>query len=247
QDPNDEPAENLFNRLCITRNLSLQNQLENKEADIMLRKIKKQKLVTPPFKLPENWICTNLIEICEYLVDCHNKTAPYVDAGIPIIRTTNIRNRNFQEQDLKFVNKETYEFWSRRCAPQPGDIIFTREAPMGEALIIPPNVQWCLGQRTMLIRVMHEFISNEFILLALTEPLLLERASKHAVGLTVKHLRVGDVETLNIPLPPLNEQYRIVAKVKILLSLCDKAQKKIKSAQQTQLHLADALTEAAIN
>lgn len=247
QDPNDEPAENLFNRLCITRNLSLQNQLENKEADIMLRKIKKTKPATPPFKLPENWICTNLIEICEYLVDCHNKTAPYVDAGIPIIRTTNIRNRNFQEQDLKFVKKETYEFWSRRCTPQPGDIIFTREAPMGEALIIPPNVQWCLGQRTMLIRVMHEFISNEFILLALTEPLLLERASKHAVGLTVKHLRVGDVETLNIPLPPLNEQYRIVAKVKILLSLCDKAQKKIKSAQQTQLHLADALTDAAIN
>ncbi|HEG1790955.1 TPA: restriction endonuclease subunit S [Escherichia coli] len=247
QDPNDEPAENLFNRLCITRNLSLQNQLENKEADIMLRKIKKTKPATPPFKLPENWICTNLIEICEYLVDCHNKTAPYVDAGIPIIRTTNIRNRNFQEQDLKFVNKETYEFWSRRCTPQPGDIIFTREAPMGEALIIPPNVQWCLGQRTMLIRVMHEFISNEFILLALTEPLLLERASKHAVGLTVKHLRVGDVETLNIPLPPLNEQYRIVAKVKILLSLCDKAQKKIKSAQQTQLHLADALTDAAVN
>lgn len=247
QDPNDEPAENLFNRLCITRNLSLQNQLKNKEADIMLRKIKKTKPVTPPFKLPENWICTNLIEICEYLVDCHNKTAPYVDAGIPIIRTTNIRNRNFQEQDLKFVNKETYEFWSRRCTPQPGDIIFTREAPMGEALIIPPNVQWCLGQRTMLIRVMHEFISNEFILLALTEPLLLERASKHAVGLTVKHLRVGDVETLNIPLSPLNEQYRIVAKVKILLSLCDKAQKKIKSAKQTQLHLADALTNAAIN
>ncbi|EPF1110377.1 restriction endonuclease subunit S [Escherichia coli] len=87
----------------------------------------------------------------------------------------------------------------------------------------------------------------EWSWLALTEPLLLERASKHAVGLTVKHLRVGDVETLNIPLPPLNEQYRIVAKVKILLSLCDKAQKKIKSAQQTQLHLADALTEAAIN
>jgi type I restriction enzyme S subunit len=67
---------------------------------------------------------------------------------------------------------------------------------------IEPNVKWCLGQRTMLIRVMHEFVSNEFLLLALTEPHLLE-TSVNAVGLTVKHLRVGDVENLNIPLPPL--------------------------------------------
>lgn len=99
----------------------------------------------------------------------------------------------------------------------------------------------------MLIRVMHEFVSNEFILLALTEPHLLERASENAVGLTVKHLRVGDVENLNIPLPPLNEQYRIIDKVNILFEYCNKLKSNIKKSQQTQLHLADALTDAAIN
>ncbi|HGO5392866.1 TPA: restriction endonuclease subunit S, partial [Klebsiella michiganensis] len=206
QDPNDSSAEILLEQLSTSRNKKLrQQQADNKEAETMLRKINKLKKAKPPFRLPNNWTTVHLIELCEYLVDCHNKTAPYTDTGIPIIRTTNIRERRFLEQDLKFISQETYDFWSKRCPPSPGDIIFTREAPMGEALIIPPNVKWCLGQRTMLIRVMHEFVSNEFLLLALTEPHLLERASVNAVGLTVKHLRVGDVENLNIPLPPLNE------------------------------------------
>ncbi|MDM6926513.1 restriction endonuclease subunit S, partial [Klebsiella michiganensis] len=209
QDPNDSSAEILLEQLSTSRNKKLRQQpADNKEAETMLRKINKLKKAKPPFRLPNNWTTVHLIELCEYLVDCHNKTAPYTDTGIPIIRTTNIRERRFLEQDLKFISQETYDFWSKRCPPSPGDIIFTREAPMGEALIIPPNVKWCLGQRTMLIRVMHEFVSNEFLLLALTEPHLLERASVNAVGLTVKHLRVGDVENLNIPLPPLNEQYR---------------------------------------
>ncbi|WLP17596.1 restriction endonuclease subunit S [Klebsiella michiganensis] len=248
QDPNDSSAEILLEQLSTSRNKKLrQQQADNKEAETMLRKINKLKKAKPPFRLPNNWTTVHLIELCEYLVDCHNKTAPYTDTGIPIIRTTNIRERRFLEQDLKFISQETYDFWSKRCPPSPGDIIFTREAPMGEALIIPPNVKWCLGQRTMLIRVMHEFVSNEFLLLALTEPHLLERASVNAVGLTVKHLRVGDVENLNIPLPPLNEQYRIIDKVNILFEYCNKLKSNIKASQQTQLHLADDLTDAAIN
>lgn len=248
QDPNDSSAEVLLKQLSTSRNEKLkQQQSDNKEAETMLRKLNKLKKAKPPFRLPYNWTAVHLIELCEYLVDCHNKTAPYTNTGIPIIRTTNIRERRFLEQDLKFISQETYDFWSKRCPPSPGDIIFTREAPMGEALIIPPNVKWCLGQRTMLIRVMHEFVSNEFILLALTEPHLLERASENAVGLTVKHLRVGDVENLNIPLPPLNEQYRIIDKVNILFEYCNKLKSNIKKSQQTQLHLADALTDAAIN
>ncbi|EIV7687560.1 restriction endonuclease subunit S [Salmonella enterica] len=248
QDPHDSSAEVLLEQLSTSRNKKLrQQQTGNKEAETMLRKINKLKKAKPPFRLPHNWTTVHLIELCEYLVDCHNKTAPYTNTGIPIIRTTNIRERRFLEQDLKFISQETYDFWSKRCPPSPGDIIFTREAPMGEALIIPPNVKWCLGQRTMLIRVMHKFVSNEFILLALTEPHLLERASENAVGLTVKHLRVGDVENLNIPLPPLNEQHRIIDKVNILFEYCNKLKSNIKIAQQTQLHLADALTDAAIN
>ena len=247
QNPNDEPAAKLIERLISVRDKWLEDSSKlNPEAKTMIRKLKKLKEPQAPFALPKSWHCVHLIQLSKLLVDCHNKTAPYEVSGIPIIRTTNIRNRTFVSNDLKFVNADTYDYWSRRCPPESGDIMFTREAPMGEALIVPDAVKWCLGQRTMLIRPMHEFVSNKFLLLALTEPHLLARASEHAVGLTVKHLRVGDVENLNIPLPPLEEQHRIVAKVDELMTLCDKLKARLTDAQTTKLHLTDAIVEQAL-
>lgn len=55
------------------------------------------------------------------------------------------------------------------------------------------------------------------------------------------------VSDLVFPLPPLEEQYRIVANVDELMSLCDQLKSRLHSVQQTQLHLADALTDAALN
>lgn len=111
---------------------------------------------------------------------------------------------------------------------------------------LPDGVTFCLGQRTMLIRPIHEFIDNQYLLIALTEPHLLERASEHAIGSTVKHLRVGDVERLAVPLPPLAEQRRIVAKVTELLALCDQLKARIAAARGKHAQLAQTLVEAAV-
>jgi type I restriction enzyme S subunit len=243
QDSNDEPASELLEKLRRARlDLYESNNKNNPEIITMIRKLNKLSLpVTAPFELPKTWIAVHLLECCEYLVDCHNKTATYQELGIPIIRTTNIRDRQIRYQDMKYVGYSTYEFWARRCPPLSGDIIFTREAPMGEAAIIPKGMTCCLGQRTMLIRPMHKFICNKYLLIALTEPHLLERASSEAIGSTVKHLRVGDVEELSIPLPPLAEQRRIVAKIDKLMALCDELDRAIEAATNQQTALLDAV------
>lgn len=114
---------------------------------------------------------------------------------------------------------------------------------MGEAAIIPPGAKFCLGQRTMLIRPMHEFIEKEYLLLALTEPHLLERAIPSAIGSTVKHLRVGDVEGLSIPLPPLAEQSRIVTRITQLRRLCVDLRQRLAEREVVQARLAEALVQ----
>ena len=117
---------------------------------------------------------------------------------------------------------------------------------MGEAAIIPPGAKYCLGQRTMLVRPMHEFIDKEYLLLALTEPHLLERAAPSAIGSTVKHLRVGDVEGLTIPLPPLPEQSRIVTRITTLRRLCTDLRQRLVSARTQQASLAEVLVQGAV-
>lgn len=247
QRDDDEHAGQLMARLRESRNaMYATGGIDNPETRTMQRKLAELNPPVAPFPLPKGWATVSLIDCCLYLVDCHNKTAPYADKGIPIIRTSNIRERHFRMDDVRFVTEATYEFWSRRCPPRPGDIIFTREAPMGEAAIVPDGVTFCLGQRTMLIRPIHEFIDNQYLLIALTEPHLLERAAEHAIGSTVKHLRVGDVERLAVPLPPLAEQRRIVAKVTELLALCDQLKARIAAARAKQAQLAQALVEQAV-
>ncbi|MCK3836622.1 MULTISPECIES: restriction endonuclease subunit S [Pseudomonas] len=181
--------------------------------------------------LPASWCWAELEDVSLLIADCHNKTAPYEKDGIPLIRTSNIRDGSFLWTDLRYVNEDTYRFWSRRCVPEPGDIVFTREAPMGEAAIIPEGKIICLGQRTMLIRCIEECTSAEFVLLALRDPKFKVRSEKLAVGTGVKHYRVGDVSDLLIPVPTKAEQTEIVRRVKKLFTFADQLEARAKAAQ----------------
>ena len=168
--------------------------------------------------LPEGWVWASAVQACEPVIDCHNKTAPYTASGIPLVRTSNIRGGRLLLKDVRYVNQSTYDFWSRRCPPEPGDVLFTREAPMGEAAIIPPRLKLCMGQRMMLMRP-SSAITAQFLLFALMSPVINRQIERIAVGTGVKHLRVGDVELLPIPIPPRSEQDRIVAEIDRRFSL----------------------------
>ncbi|ART48550.1 restriction endonuclease subunit S [Acidovorax carolinensis] len=193
-------------------------------------------------KLPEGWTWASAVQACEQVVDCHNKTAPYTSTGIPLVRTTNIKDGRLLLDDTRYVDQPTYEFWSRRCPPEPGDVLFTREAPMGEAGIIPPGVKLCLGQRTMLMRP-SPAISSSFLLSALLSPVVKDLIDRVAVGSGVKHLRVGDVERLPVPLPPVGEQARIVAEVDRHLSIL----REVEAEVDANLQRAQALRQATLS
>lgn len=194
---------------------------ELKEAQTMRKKLKKQKIQSPGRNIPNNWTWGSFLQISQAVVDCHNKTAPYIHDGIHLVRTTDIRNGEMDLRNTKKISQETYDYWARRMPPIAGDIFFTREAPMGEAAIVPENEKVCLGQRTMLIRLFDECFDNEFLIYAIYSPSFISRMSDVGVGATVKHLRVGGVEDLLVPVPPIEEQTITVRKIKELFHLCD--------------------------
>jgi type I restriction enzyme S subunit len=195
-------------------------------------------------ELPEGWVWASAAQACDPVVDCHNKTAPYTSTGIPLVRTTNIRDGQLLLDGVRFVDEPTYAFWSRRCPPEPGDVLFTREAPMGEAATIPTGLKLCLGQRTMLMRP-SAAISSAYLLSALTSPVVQRLIQASAVGSGVKHLRVGDVERLPIPLPPLAEQHRIVAEADRRLSLIRVAEAQVAANLARAQRLRQSILQAA--
>lgn len=86
--------------------------------------------------MAQDWPRVKVSEVCESIVDCVNKAAKVVEHVTPykMIRTTNVRDGYVNVSEVRHVDKNTYEQWTRRQVPQPGDVILTREAPLGEVM-----------------------------------------------------------------------------------------------------------------
>lgn len=137
------------------------------------------------------------------VVDCEHRTAPREDEepfGFSI-GTRSIRGGRIRLEEAKPVSKETYLAWTRRATPEPGDLILSREAPMGEVGGVPDGVPICLGQRTVLLRLDRDRVDQRFLLYVLMSPASQQWIQENSVGSTVRHINVADVR--RIPLPPL--------------------------------------------
>jgi type I restriction enzyme, S subunit len=211
---------------------------EQKEALAMLKKLRIQQVGAPETSLPRHWTWASLLEIAKVIIDCDHKTPAYSDSGIHLIRTTDIRNGVMRLDTTKKVSKESHLARSRRLTPQDGDIFFTREAPMGEAAIVPDGQSVCLGQRLMLIRLFTELFSNRFLIYVIQSPSFQKRMQVAAIGMTVKHINVGDVENLVVPVPPKVEQDRIVTIVDALFRMCDHYAAQLSRKQRIATNLA---------
>ena len=248
QNPADEPASALLQRIAKGRTALLEAGYPNPaEAKTQKKKQLQQAVPSGLPHIPQGWEWATLQQCSLMVIDCKNKTAPYSSTGIRLIRTTNVRDGELNANDQKYVTKSTYEAWSLRAKPEPGDILITREAPMGEVCLIPEGERICLGQRMMLARLVPETIHPGFLLYSLRDPDLMERVQDKPLGMTVQHLRVGGVETLLIPLPPLGEQHRIVARVDALMALCDRLEAALRAADNTRARLLEALLADALN
>ncbi|MEZ2399988.1 restriction endonuclease subunit S [Raoultella planticola] len=227
-----ECVDNVLHNIQKEKKSWIKNNPDHNEVKRVLKRVKEYSNQTKlnEVKLPEMWSWSQLEECVLMIVDCHNKTAPYSNVGLPLIRTSNIRDGKFIWDNLKFVSDDTYKYWSRRCPPEPGDIIFTREAPMGEAAIIPPKHKLCLGQRTMLIRPVERYMSAKFLLISLMDPNFRKRSEELAVGTGVKHYRIGDVSNLVIAVPPTEEQTEVVRHVEQLFDFADSIEQKANAA-----------------
>ena len=151
-----------------------------------------------------------LKDVTSHIVDSEHKSAPESDAGYPYIKTSDIENGRIDFDDVSYVDKDAYEEWTQRLTPQPGDIVITREAPVGRVGFIADGRQICLGQRTVLIRPDPDHIDNQFLRYLLLTDDIQNRLNSLSTGSTVDHLNMSDLRSLELPsLPDLKTQKKI--------------------------------------
>ncbi|MFZ6733616.1 restriction endonuclease subunit S [Undibacterium sp. Ji42W] len=162
--------------------------------------------------MSSEWPFVMVEDVCELIVDCVNKTAPIVTEVTPyrMIRTTNVRNGRIDLSGCKFVKQETYKTWTRRAQLNYGDVVLTREAPIGEVGMVTEAEGVFLGQRLMQYRVNPQSLDARFLLYSFLSPSLQQQFGSHeGSGSVVSHIRVGDCFKFKLKLPPLEVQQGI--------------------------------------
>lgn len=161
-----------------------------------------------PIANPKNWPIAEIGGVCDLVVDCVNRTAPIVEGPTPfkMIRTTNVRGGRIDTRDVRYVTEQIFHRWNRRATPQPGDVLLTREAPVGEAGMLTTADNVFLGQRLMLYRANPKLITPEYLLFSFRSKFLQRQFAANGSGSTVKHLPLPVCKSFRVLLPPVQLQ-----------------------------------------
>ena len=135
-------------------------------------------------EIPEHWDFRRIKNCC-LIVDCKNRTPdPNPDGEYIVVRTTCIRDGSFSYEGSYHTNAENFKEWTAKGQPQHGDIFFTREAPMGEACLVPDTDNLCMGQRVMFFRPL-DGSDPRYILYSIYGPLAREYIAVSYTHLTL--------------------------------------------------------------
>ncbi|WP_343651541.1 restriction endonuclease subunit S [Herbaspirillum sp.] len=163
-------------------------------------------------EVPAHWEMKRLKDCGCEVVDCKNRTPePHDDGDYFVVRTSCVKDGQFHPEPGYQTDEANFIEWTAKGRPRAGDVLFTREAPTGEACLAPEGLEFCLGQRMMYIRPLERVLLSEFLLYSIYGGLARERISEKSKGSTVGHLRVGEVGELPLLLPPLDEQREVIA------------------------------------
>lgn len=171
-----------------------------------------------------------LRHVLHRIVDCEHKTAPYVEGGeFWILRTSSVKRGEIDWSGAYTTGASSYKAWTQRAVPDPGDVIFTREAPVGEAAVIPPGRKVALGQRTVLMKLRNEIMCPQFLVHQIYGGLPRERIALATQGSTVGHFNMDDIGWMRVAVPELDVQRRVVAQIEEVRRNSDEAARKARN------------------
>ena len=151
-----------------------------------------------------------LLELCDY-VDYRGKTPSKVDDGIFLVTAKNIRKGYIDYDNSKeYISEDDYEEVMHRGKPQIGDVLITTEAPLGNVAQID-NENIALAQRVIKYRPKDERLNSSYLKYILLGGEFQIRLEKEATGATAKGIKGSKLHKMQIPLPSLQEQQRIVS------------------------------------
>jgi type I restriction enzyme S subunit len=242
QDEKDEPTEILLERSDASRRAvaRMDRRADGGQQTLLASDDR--------WPVPLSWAWRGLADLALF-IDYRGQTPTKTDRGVRLITAKNVRPGVISRTPEEFISATNYDKWMTRGFPAGGDVLFTTEAPMGNAAVVRFTERFALAQRVICFSLYGALIP-EFLTLQLLAVPFRNILWKTATGLTAKGIKGAKLKRLPVAVPPLAEQERIVAKVRELMSLCDDLEAQIEAgrvarAALLEATLRDALAECA--
>jgi len=232
QDPNDEPAEELFARIEST-----------KEKLIKQRTIKRVAVAANPSgddaePLPPGWLWTRLGNSFDVRDGTHD-TPKYTTEGFPLITSKNIYSGSLLFDGVNLISEKDHRQISERSRVDRGDILFAMIGSIGNPVIVDTDREFSI--KNVALFKYYAAVDSEPRFLLLYLKLVAEEMKAKAAGGVQSFVSLSFLRNYLFPLPPLAEQRRIVAKVEQLMALVDALEQQLAASRATAANLLTAL------
>ncbi|MCU7796493.1 MAG: restriction endonuclease subunit S [Candidatus Thiodiazotropha sp. (ex Myrtea spinifera)] len=241
QDPNDEPVSELLDRASgekLRLGEKWKYRLTKKEV----------KVVSVQANLPKTW---GLVKINEFAWVKGGKRMPKGTSFSALktphiyIRVTDMKNLSVSQEDLQYIDDDLHELLSRYIIEKEDLFVVIVGATIGKVGRVPAELDGAhLTENAA--KLMFRHVNQDYMLIALQSGFIKNQFIEKTYEQAQPKLALERIETTLVPMPPLAEQQRIVAKVDELMALCDALKARIQVAQTTQVHLADGVVEQAV-
>jgi len=240
QDPKDQPASELLKEIeAAKKRLVKEGKIRKQEP---LAPIKPEEI---PYEVPKGWKWVKLDDISEYIQ--RGKSPKYSDEiMIPIISQKCVQWSGFNKDVVKFIEPQSINQYQEERFIKPGDLLWnsTGTGTLGRVNIYQNELSTFSKVVTdSHVTIVRPFmVNNYFVLKYLIAPVVQKDIEKNASGTTNQiELNTTTIKNQIIPLPPLAEQKRIVAKIDQLMALCDELEKRIACASDKQAAILNAV------
>lgn len=174
-------------------------------------------------KLPKGWKWSTINEVCNKITDGTHKTPSYIDKGVPFLSVKDITKGYIDFSNTRFISLIEHNELSKRCNPERNDILYTKVGTTGVAKVIDTDREFSLFVSLALLKPKKEIIESYFFEHLLNSPFCYEQSQAKTRGVANRNLVITDIKSIQIPLPPLPEQTRIVSKLDTLFVRIDKS------------------------
>ena len=235
QDPNDEPASVLLERIKTEKERLIKEgkiKRDKNESYIyqgddknyyekVIKTSKEIDISNHTFAIPNSWIWCSLSQISEQITDGTHKTPNYQQSGIPFLSIANISSGKYDNKP-KYISPDEHLQLIKRCNPEIDDILLCRIGTLGKPFINRLNFEYSIFVSLALIKPINRKLS-EYVKIVLDSPNTYSFIDliKVGGGTHTFKINIEDLNTFPIPLPPLKEQYRIVNSINTIFEKID--------------------------